>query len=107
MPISGDIRGLGRNFTHHLRAHIFQRIFQLDLLGNRHTVFGDGWGAELFVDDYVAALRPESYLDGVRQRVDAAQNRLAGFFNPRAVCCFAMSNFSFKSCGEAAMLTSS
>ena len=31
--------------------------FELDLLGDRHAVLGDGRGTELLVEDHVAALR--------------------------------------------------
>jgi len=40
-------------------------------LGHRHAVLGDGGGAELFVDNDVAAFGTESDLDRVGQAVDA------------------------------------
>ena len=66
------------DFTHHLCAHVFQRILELDLFGYRHTVFGDGGAAELFLEDDIASLRAERNLYGVGKLVHTAQDRLAG-----------------------------
>jgi hypothetical protein len=41
----------------HLGAHVLEGIFELDLLGDGDAVLGDGRGAELLVEDHVAALR--------------------------------------------------
>jgi hypothetical protein len=51
--VAGRVRGLARDLAHHLRAHVLERILQVDLLGHRHTVLGDGGGAELLVEDDV------------------------------------------------------
>ena len=40
--IAGGVAGLAGDFAHHLRAHVFVAIFQLDFLGYRDTVLGDG-----------------------------------------------------------------
>ena len=42
--VAGHVGGLGRHFAHHLRAHVFERILELDFLGYRHAVLGDGRG---------------------------------------------------------------
>src|SRR5262249_46449337 len=39
--IPGDIRRLAGDFTRHLRTHVFERVLQIDLLGDRHAVLGD------------------------------------------------------------------
>ena len=69
--VASDVRGLRRHFTHHLRAHVLERILQLDLLGHRHAVLGDGRASEFLLQNYVAALGAERHLDGIRQLVDA------------------------------------
>src|SRR3954452_14091436 len=58
--IAGEIGSLGCDFLHHLRAHVLDRIAQLDFLGHRNTVLGDGGRAELLVDDNVPSLGSDS-----------------------------------------------
>src|ERR1017187_2268004 len=76
--VAGHIGSLGSHFAHHLCAHVLQRIFQLDLFGHRHTVFGDVGAAEFLLQNDIAAFGAERYFNGVGQLVDAAQNRLTG-----------------------------
>ena len=78
--VAGHVGRLARDLAHHLRAHVLERVLELDLLGDRHAVLGDGGGAELLVEDDVAALRAERDLHRVGQLVDAAQDRLARLF---------------------------
>ena len=80
VPSPATSRGLGGHFAHHLRAHVLQRILQLDFLGDRDAVLGDVRAAELLLQDHVAALGAERHLHRVGQLVDAAQNRLPGIF---------------------------
>ena len=75
--VAGDVGGLARHFADHLGAHVLERILQLDFLGDGDAVLGDGGGAELLVEDDVAALGAEGDLDGVGEGVDAAEDRLA------------------------------
>ena len=75
--VAGDVGGLAGDFADHLRAHVLERVLQLDFLGDRHAVLGDGRRAELLVEDDVAALGAEGDLHRVGQLVDAAQDRLA------------------------------
>jgi hypothetical protein len=56
--VAGDVAGLAGDFAHHLRAHVLERIGQLDFLGDRHAVLGDRRRAELLVEDHVAAAGP-------------------------------------------------
>ena len=61
-----------------LRTEVLERVVELDLTGDGHTVVGDGRRAPLLVEDDVAALGAERHLDGVGERVDAALERAAG-----------------------------
>ena len=63
--VAGDVGGLGGDLAHHLRAHVLERVLQLDLLGDGDAVLGDGRRAELLVEDDVAALGAERDLDRV------------------------------------------
>ncbi len=75
--VAGYVGSLRRNLAHHLRAHVLERILQLDFLCNRHAVLGDDRRAELLFDHRIAALGAEGDLYRVRESVDASQNRLA------------------------------
>ena len=68
--VAGDVVGLGGGLLEELRAHVGERVVELDLLGDGDAVVGDGRGAVLLVEGDVAALRAEGGLDGVRQGVD-------------------------------------
>ncbi len=74
--VTSDVRRLARDFAHHLRAHVLERILEIDFLGDGNAVLGDGGGTELLVEHDVAALRAERHLDGVREGIDAAQDGL-------------------------------
>ncbi|GAA5001457.1 hypothetical protein GCM10025734_37250 [Kitasatospora paranensis] len=76
--VTRDVVGLGGHLLDELRAEVLVRVVELDLAGDRHTVVGDGGGAELLVDDDVAALGADGHLDGVGQLVDTALQRAAG-----------------------------
>ena len=62
--VAGDVAGLAGDFAHHLGAHVFIRIFQLDFLGDGDAVLGDGRGAEFLVEHDVAAFGAEGGRDG-------------------------------------------
>jgi len=53
--VARDVRRLGSDLAHHLRAHVLQGILQFDFLCNRHAVLGDDRRAELLS---ITALRP-------------------------------------------------
>ena len=78
--VAGDVAGLAGDFAHELGAHVFVRIFELDFLGDGHTVLGDRRGAEFLVEDDVAAARSEGRFDGAREFLDAAKERLPRVF---------------------------
>src|SRR5262249_50977298 len=53
--VTSDVRGLRRGFLHELRAHVLERVFQLDVFGDGDAVLGDVGGAPALVEDGVAA----------------------------------------------------
>ncbi len=75
--VAGRVGRLARDLADHLRAHVLERVLEVDLLGHRHAVLGDGGGAELLVDDDVAALGAERDLHRISQGVDAPEDLLA------------------------------
>ncbi len=77
--VSSEVAGLGRDFLHHLRAHVLEGIRELDFLGDGHSVLGDGRRTELLVDDDVPALRAKRDLDRLRELIDAALESRACF----------------------------
>ena len=85
--VAGYVRGLGGDFANHLGAHVLERIFELDLLGDGHAVLGDRRGTELLLDNNVATLRAEGDLDRVGEDVYTAQDRLPRIFSMQNLLC--------------------
>ena len=82
--VTGNVVGLRSNFADHLRAHIFELVFQFDFLGDGNAVLGDAWCAEAFVDNNVTALWTKRYFYSVSKNVYAAQDaftRIAAEFH--------------------------
>ena len=75
--VAGKVVGLLGNFAQHLRAHVLELVFELDVLGDRHTVLGDARGTERLIENDVAAFGPERHLHGIGENVDAAQHAIA------------------------------
>ena len=48
--VASDVRGLGRDFAHHLGAHVLELVLELDFLRHRHTVLGDARRAVRLVE---------------------------------------------------------
>src|SRR5215467_8643756 len=71
--VTRDVGGLGCDLLYHLSAHVLIVVLELDLLGHRHAILGDGGTAELLVDDHVAALGAHGRLHGGRHDVDPAE----------------------------------
>ena len=60
--VTRRVAGLAGDFADELSTHVLVRILELDFLGDGHAVLGDGRGAELFVENGVAALRVRALL---------------------------------------------
>ncbi len=76
--VAGLVAGLRGDLLDHLRAHVLELVGELDLLGDGDAVLGDARRAERFVENDVAALRPQRHLDRIGENIDAAQHPLAG-----------------------------
>ena len=70
--IASHIGGLGRDFLNHLRAHVFEFVFELDFLRDRHAVLGHGRCAKAFFEHNIAALGAQGHDHGIGQNVDAS-----------------------------------
>ncbi|CSB65956.1 Uncharacterised protein [Vibrio cholerae] len=51
----------------HLCAHVFEFIGELNLFGDRDTIFSDGWRTIRFIEHNMATFGPERNFDGVGQ----------------------------------------
>ena len=69
--VTGDVVGLLGDLLDELGPDLLVRVLELDLLGDAHTVVGDGGSAPLLLQDDVAALGAERHLDGVGELVHA------------------------------------
>src|SRR5882672_3268458 len=85
--VTGFIGSVGRHFLHHLRAHVFELVFEFDFLGDRDTVLGDGGSAVALVEHCIAALGTQRYLDGIRQNIHAPEHALPGVVAEAYVFC--------------------
>src|SRR2546423_809237 len=86
--IARGVAGFAGDFAHHLRAHIFVRVFQLDLFGHGDTVFGHSGRAEFFIEHHVAAFGAEGGRHCFRELLDAFEERLTGcFIKYELFCC--------------------
>ena len=75
--VAGDVVGRRGDLADELRALVLEDVLDLDLTGDGDAVVRDRRGAELLVEDDVAALRAERHLDGVGDGVDAGLEGLA------------------------------
>src|SRR6185437_13472955 len=85
--IPGHIGGLGSDLLHQLCADVLHRVLQLDFLRHRHAVLGDDGRSKFLLNHNVPAFGPERRLDGVRQRVHSAQDRLTGITTVQNLLC--------------------
>ena len=76
--VAGDVVGLGRDLLEELRAHVLERVLELDVASDRDAVIGDRRGPELLVEDDVAALGADRHPDRVGEAVDASLERPTG-----------------------------
>src|SRR5439155_6134904 len=61
-----------------LGPDLLDRVLELDLLGDRHTIVGDGGRAPLLLEDDVATLGAQRHLDRVGERVHATLETTTG-----------------------------
>ena len=78
--VAGDVVRLAGGFLEKLGAHVLKRVFEFDFLGDGDAVAADLRGAELLVENDVAATRSEGNAYGACHLVDAALHRCAGVF---------------------------
>src|SRR6266566_4133047 len=76
-PVARHVGGLGGDLLHHLRPHVFELVFQLDLFRHRDPVLSHGGSAERLVEHHVAAAGPERHRHRIGQDVHAAEDLLA------------------------------
>jgi hypothetical protein len=76
--VTRDVVGLGGHFADHLGAHVLELVGKLDFLGDGDAVLRGARCAEGFLDDDVAAFRPERDFHCVGEDVDAAHHALTG-----------------------------
>src|SRR5205085_4325451 len=69
--VAGDVRGLGRDFLDHLRAHVLELVLELDLLCDRNAILGDGRRSPRALEHHVAASRAERDLHRVGKDIQA------------------------------------
>jgi len=80
VAVAGGVAGLAGDFAHHLGAHVFKRILQLDFLGDRDAVLGHRRRAEFLVEHHVAALGAEGGANRFGKFGNPAQHSLPGGF---------------------------
>ena len=85
--VTRDVGRLAGDFADHLGAHVLERVLQVDFLRDGDAVLGDRGGAELLVEDDVAALRAERHLDRVGEGIDAAQDSLTRLLTVNNLLC--------------------
>ena len=76
--VTGGIVCLGGDLLDQRGAHVFRLVLQLDLLGDGYAVIGNQGRAVLLVQHHVASLGTQGDLDGIRQFIYAAHQRVAG-----------------------------
>ncbi len=95
-PIAGYVGGFRSHLAHHLRSHVFERILKFNLLGHRHSVFGDGGSAKLFLQHDIAALGAQGDLHGVGQLIHTAQDGLPRMIRINDLFCHLVSSLSWQ-----------
>src|SRR6266516_5909279 len=72
--VTGLVRGLRGNLAHHLRTHVLEFVFELNLLSDGHAVLGNAWCAKRLVEYDVATLGAKRHAYRVGERIDAMQH---------------------------------
>ena len=71
VAIAGDVAGLRSDFTHHLRAHVFDLVFELDFFGHRYTSLVTVGPPNFFSRTTLRPLGPSVTFHGVGQFIDS------------------------------------
>src|SRR5581483_11681775 len=77
--VAGDVVGLGGDLLEELRAHVLERVLQLDLLGDGYAIVGNQGSAKLLVEHHVTALRSKRRPNRLGHGVDPALEIAARF----------------------------
>ena len=85
--VAGAVAGLLGDGVDELRAHVLERVGQVDFLADRDAVLRDRGAAEALVEDDVAAGRPERDADGAGQLVGPLQKLLSRFVGVEELLC--------------------
>src|SRR4029077_6192297 len=75
--VAGLIGGVGRDFLHHLCAHVLELVLELDLFRDRDAILGDGGCAEALLEHGIAALGAERRLHCIGENIHAPEHALA------------------------------
>jgi hypothetical protein len=78
--VTGDVVGLLGDLLDELGADLLVRVVELDLLGDRDAVVGDGGGTPLLLQHDVAALGTEGDAHGIGEHVHAPLETAASLF---------------------------
>src|SRR4029453_1630341 len=76
-PITRDVGGLARNFTHHAGSDILIFICKLDFLGDRDPVLGYHGRTKFLREQYITSLGSEGNFHRICQDIHASQDRAA------------------------------
>ena len=74
--VAGGVGGLAGGLDDHLRAHVLERILEVDLFGDRDPIFGDRRRAKAGAQEDVASSRPQRDLHRIGELIHAAQHHL-------------------------------
>src|SRR5690606_24736794 len=76
--VASHVCRLGGGLLHDLGTHVFELVFEFDLLGDADAVLGDGGCAETAVQQYVPAFWPQGDLHGLGQRIHPVDDTCTG-----------------------------
>ena len=76
--VAGLVAGLGGGLLHQFGTHVLRLVGKFDLLGDAHTVLGDGWAAPGLIEHGVAAAGTECGLHRPGEFLDTGEQGLAG-----------------------------
>src|ERR1051325_1977607 len=93
--VARNVAGLRSDFAHHLRAHIFRCIFQLDFFRHCHALFRDGRTAAFLIENDVAPLWSKGDFHCVGELIHAPQNCRSRFFAMNYLLCHNLCLFSY------------